>query len=124
MDSSTLNRFALEGFAGLPATDLGRLVQWSRDRCSVTADARYCLLADGLHLIDNWWSRHDQSGGVPASQIDAIDDLIKSSLPAVISAPTLDEGATLARDFCATIPLLLTEPPDWLASGQAQLPDE
>jgi len=112
VDLSTLRQLADDGLSSVSA-DLPDLVAWCRNWCLETGDARYCFLAEMLHVIDNWWGEHDERGGIPEALLEQLDSLMKASLPLVLDADSPSAGAQRAEALRHEAAELLTSPDDW-----------
>lgn len=113
MDSSTLRRFAEEGFRAVPGHALADLAVWCRDYCEISGDARYCSIGEALRRVDEWRTEYDESGGVPTALLSQIDHVVRRDLPAILDAATPADGSLLARGFREEVTGFLLPPERW-----------
>lgn len=111
MDSFALRRLAEQGFSG--DTQLTDLAVWCIDFCEASGDARYCSVGQALRSLDEWWSRYDESGGVPAEFLRRIEEVVKGRLPDILDTESAADAAPLARLFRQEVESLLFDVRDW-----------
>ena len=112
MDSSTLRRLGEGGFAAVPWDQLHDLSAWCRDRCETTGEARYCVLADILKMIDLW-----DNQGVPTALLDGVEREL-TGLPAVLDADA-EAGTLLAVRLRDDVGRFLVSTDEWVNQGYA-----
>lgn len=120
MDLSTLQNLATNGFSAVRADQLGDLAIWCRDYSEATGDARFAAVAQGLLELSEWWSEHDESGGIPVPLRDDIEAVIKNRLPDVLAAESPRDAGPLARIFREEIERHLSGPQQWIADGYVE----
>lgn len=108
MDEATLSRLGEVGVRDLPPKRLAGLIQFCWDRCEITGDARYCVIARALRPIADLFDEAEESGGV-GMDLSGIDNEIRSRLPDILQEPNAEAASLLARSLREEIwRLLLT----------------
>jgi hypothetical protein len=116
-ERSPLEVLASDGLRGLPVSDFGAVVEESAASARATGDARYTTLADLFGSLQEWWSDHDEMGGIPSPLAAEIDSLIVSRLPEVLRAASAAEGYAMAAGLASEVRRLMTGPNDWIKRG-------
>jgi hypothetical protein len=70
------------------------IAEYCWDKGETTGDGRYCSLWRSLDTIAD---ALEQSGALPSSTIQYIDEVLKRRLPSILQANTPEIGALLAR---------------------------
>jgi hypothetical protein len=117
MDLNTLQTLAYQGFVSIKGNQLGDLAVWCRDYSEATGDARYASIGQALSELFEWWSFHDESGGIPVQLMNEIEEIIKSRLSEILMTESARDAAPLARSFRQEIERKLSGPQDWVAGG-------
>lgn len=112
MDLTTLEHFSRRGFRAVTPERLGDLWRWCWDWCEATGDARFCSLAETFRAIDQWW---DEYHVVSTTLAATIEQQLLRGLPAVLSAPSPEDGCHFARLLRQDVLPLLKPPADWPA---------
>ncbi len=110
VDSSVLRRLAQQGVAG--GSDLRDVSTWCRDYGEATGDARYSSLGDTFRSISEWMTENDEAGGVPATLMGEVNQLIRTWLPDILDASPSD-GAVTARVLREEVSRCLLPPEAW-----------
>jgi hypothetical protein len=108
-----LEALAADGFKAVRPEELGDLAAACREYCENTGDGRYCILADVLSAMDDWWSEHNESGGVPQYIVHDLEGVLGSHLLPVLRSDNLAEAAMLATMLRREIEPKLTGPSGW-----------
>lgn len=116
-DRSSLEVLAADGLRGLPVSEFAAVVEECVTSTRASGDARYPALADLFESLHEWWSDHDERGGIPSPVAADIDSLIVNRLPGVLSAASAAEGYAIAADLAREVRRLMTGPDDWIRRG-------
>jgi hypothetical protein len=108
-----LEALAAGGFTAVRPEELGDLAAACQERCENTGDGRYCILADVFSAIDDWWSEHNESGGVPQDIVHDLEGVLGSQLLPVLRSDNLAEAAKLATMLRREIEPKLIGPSGW-----------
>ena len=118
MDLQTLRSLPDGLLAGSGA--LTSVAIWCRDWCAATGDGRYCILGEALGALDEWWSEHNERGGVPTALLAELQAVLASRLADVLDAPLPADGASLAALLRDEVCALLLPASAWVANGYAE----
>ena len=119
MDVKSLELLAANGFSGISGDQLGDLAVWCRDYAEASGDARFSSIGEALFSLDEWWSEHDERGGIPVRLKDEIEDVLTSRLPDILSATSPSDAAPLARLLREEVQSKLIGPQEWVLEGYA-----
>jgi hypothetical protein len=114
---SVLDSLANQGLAAVPASRFGEVVEECNARADESGDARYPVLGRIFEDVAEWWSEHDERGGIPSALSDQINSAIKQRLPSVLAPQLAKDGYAKALRLAEMLEELLTGPGDWLARG-------
>jgi hypothetical protein len=95
MDRTSLLRLASSGLAQFPPSRLPELAAWCWDIGVASADSR-CLIL--WKLLSDLGIAFEQFDGLPTAAVDAIDRLLATNLPELMSAE-LEVGSHLANSL-------------------------
>jgi hypothetical protein len=110
---SRLESLALEGFRAVPDEDLRQLAEACQQECEDTGNARYCVIAEMLRSIYDWWKGHSEFGGVPTYIVQDLEDTLRLHLPPILRSDSPAEAALLASMLRSEIMTKLVDPSDW-----------
>ena len=108
-----LEALAADGFDAVRPEELDNLAAACRTNCESTGDGRYCILADLFGAIDDWWSEHDKSGGVPQYIERDLSGMLRSHLLPILRSEDPARATMLATMLLREIEPRLTGPAGW-----------
>jgi hypothetical protein len=117
LEEAKLRRLAEQGFKSVPVDQFGALARWCLNRCETTGDARFCFLHWMLQGIDEWWSDHDESGGIPVQLSQQLETVLLEELAGVLDASGSAEGSRRGARLLRRILPMLTGPNEWVELG-------
>jgi len=113
-DLRSLSKHGLRDYSASRVTDLAT---WCRDFAEASGDARYFSVGDALAALADWWSDHDERGGIPVQVANDLSATITRHLPDVLDAESASDGAQLARLFRFELMAQLGNVEDWIEAG-------
>jgi hypothetical protein len=113
MTLSRLEALADYGFGAVRPEELGGLAIECRENCENTGDGRYCILADLFSAVNDWWSEHDESGGVPEYIVRDLENVLRMHLLPVVRSDNPAEAAMLATMLRREVDSKLIGPSEW-----------
>jgi hypothetical protein len=117
MDSESLRLLSERGFEGVPGDQLYHLGVWCSEFSEASGDARYSTIGSTLIDLAEWWSEHDEYGGIPPALKNELESLLTSQLPTILGLENASEAAPLARLLREEVQSRLTGVNDWIAAG-------
>ncbi len=114
---SLLDELARHGLEAVPAMHLAEVATECDARARVSGDARYPVLEHLFRDVLDWWSDHDERGGIPTPVASEIDSTIRQRLPVVLGADLPTDGYAAAVQLAHTLRPLLLGPEEWIARG-------
>jgi hypothetical protein len=101
-----LLRLAEGGLAAYPPNKIADLVSSCRDLCRAIPDARYCILADALKIVADWFEQRDGYGGVCTSSVTELNGAFQR-LPLIVDETEPGAAAAFASDLQAEVSLIV-----------------
>lgn len=115
-----LERFADPGLQGLAGDELAKLAETCREWCEVRGYARYCVVAEVLYSIHDWWVEHDKYGGVPVDLVDEISQIVHMRLSEITGAADEKSACAAAAELRTEVSSMLLSPAEWARRGYAE----
>jgi hypothetical protein len=101
-----LLRLAEGGLAAYPPDKIADLVNSCRDFCRAIPDARYCVLADALKIVADWFEERDRYGGVFTSSVTELNGALQR-LPLIVDETEPGAAVAIASDLQAEVSLIV-----------------
>ena len=111
--AESLRQLASRGFAEAGATRLKDLSEWCQTRCDESGDGRFCILAQTLLNIFEWWDERGDSRGVPFALIEELERTLKRQVPPILDASEPARAARLAAELRERVHVLLLPEQSW-----------
>jgi hypothetical protein len=112
-DADSLRRLAMHGFAETGARELKDLSHWCQYRCDESGDGRFCILAQTLLNIFEWWDERGDARGVPRVLLEQVEIAFRRMVPLILDAPKPAAAAKLAAELREQICGLLLPSDSW-----------
>ena len=112
-----LQELAEGGLEAVPALQLATVADECARQADVTGDARYSTLATTFRETFDWWTDHDERGGIPTAVANGIDRVIMMQLSRVITSDDQAEAFRAATQLANDIRAYLTGPEEWIELG-------
>ena|SRR2546426_3975221 len=109
----SLGRLASEGFAAVPASNLGGLAAACDDECEQTGEGCFAILALTFRELSHWWLENDEAGGIPAALVLDLEALLTQGLQATIAASEPASAASRAGRLRRNIRRILLDSGRW-----------
>lgn len=106
MNLPTLRRFSEEGYAAIPPIDFSDAADFCREQGENLGDLRFFLLGSCFDASYERWTP-GEAGMAPGAVANALQDLWKRSLPAILDSDDPEEAAKLARELLSDIRALV-----------------
>lgn len=116
VEEQTLRRLARDGFVAARGPWLKALSEWCQGKCDNSGDGRFCILADTLLSVYEWWDEWGEAvGGVPTALVESMEALLRNRLIQVVDDPDPIQAARNAAALRQEIVQLLLPEKDWAA---------
>jgi hypothetical protein len=119
---SPLDDLASHGLQAIPASRFLEAAEDCAARASATGDARYPILHQVMGEVLDWWTDHDERGGIPAAVVSEINGVITQQLPIVLALEQPTDGYAAAVRLADDLRALRTGPEEWIARGYLKPP--
>ncbi len=115
--NSLLQQLAEGGLEAVPAIYLEAVADECAHQADATGDARYVTLAIVFRETLDWWSHHDEHGGIPTPVAKGIDRVIVMQLSQVIANEDQAEAFRAVEQLADDLRAYLTGPEEWIELG-------
>lgn len=112
-DAESLRQLAVHGFAEGGAAQLKTLSHWCQYRCDESGDGRFCILAQTLLNIFEWWDERGDARGVPRALLEQLEIALRRMVPLILDAPESAAAAKLAAELREQVYGLLLPDDSW-----------
>jgi hypothetical protein len=112
-----LQKLAEGGFTAVPADHLEAVADECARQADATGDGRYVTLAIIFRETLDWWSHHDEHGGIPTPVAKGIDRVILMQLSRVLANKDQAEAFRAAERLADDLRAYLTGPEEWIELG-------
>lgn len=118
MATALLRRFATDGLTSVNASDFHLVAQECLGWWRLSEDVRYYFISQWFAAVSSWWSKHDESGGVPIHVAHEVEAFLRSSVSRVLSDGIPgDQAMDVASHISEELKTKLTDTGDWRCRG-------